>query len=37
MQTEMTGGEVLVESMVRNGVKDLFFIPGIQLDWAVEA
>ncbi|MDR6397498.1 thiamine pyrophosphate-dependent enzyme [Herbaspirillum seropedicae] len=37
MQTEMTGGEVLVDSLIRNDVKDLFFIPGIQLDWAVEA
>lgn len=37
MKAAMTGGEVFVEGLVRNGVKDLFFIPGIQLDWAVEA
>lgn len=33
----MTGGQVLAESLVRHGVKDLFMIPGIQLDWAVDA
>ncbi len=33
----MTGGQLLVEGLVRNGVKDLFMIPGIQLDWAVDA
>jgi len=37
MQAAMTGGEILADGLVRNGVKDLFFIPGIQLDWAVEA
>ncbi|TDF62675.1 thiamine pyrophosphate-dependent enzyme [Cupriavidus sp. L7L] len=37
MKTTITGGEILVDSLVRNDVKDLFFIPGIQLDWAVEA
>lgn len=34
---ELTGGQALVSSLIRNGVKDIFFIPGIQLDWAVEA
>jgi acetolactate synthase-1/2/3 large subunit len=32
-----TGGQVFVDSLIRNGVEDLFFIPGIQLDWAVDA
>ena len=32
-----TGGQLLVDSLVRHGVKDLFMIPGIQLDWAVDA
>ncbi len=33
----MTGGQSLAASLVRHGVKDLFMIPGIQLDWAVDA
>lgn len=33
----ITGGQSLVASLIRNGVKDLFMIPGIQLDWAVDA
>lgn len=39
MQTSksMTGGQALAESLVRHGVRDLFMIPGIQLDWAVDA
>lgn len=32
-----TGGDALVSSLIRHGVKDLFMIPGIQLDWAVDA
>lgn len=32
-----TGGDALADSLIRHGVKDLFLIPGIQLDWAVEA
>ena len=32
-----TGGDALAESLIRHGIKDLFLIPGIQLDWAVEA
>lgn len=32
-----TGGQALVAGLIRNGVKDLFMIPGIQLDWAVDA
>ncbi|WP_404335152.1 thiamine pyrophosphate-dependent enzyme [Sphingomonas sp. MMS12-HWE2-04] len=33
----ITGGQALVEQLVREGVQDLFGIPGIQLDWAVDA
>ncbi|MBV7483450.1 thiamine pyrophosphate-dependent enzyme [Bordetella sp. BOR01] len=32
-----TGGQALVAGLIRNGVSDLFMIPGIQLDWAVDA
>ncbi|WP_326541166.1 thiamine pyrophosphate-dependent enzyme [Pseudorhodoferax sp.] len=32
-----TGGDALVQGLVRHGVTDLFMIPGIQLDWAVDA
>jgi acetolactate synthase-1/2/3 large subunit len=32
-----TGGQILVQSLIDHGVKDLFMIPGIQLDWAVDA
>lgn len=32
-----TGGQALVSALVDHGVKDLFLIPGIQLDWAVDA
>ena len=32
-----TGGQALVSSLVQHGVRDLFMIPGIQLDWAVDA
>lgn len=34
---QKTGGMILTESLIRNGVRDLFMIPGIQLDWAVDA
>ena len=34
---EMTGGQALVANLMRHDVRDIFFIPGIQLDWAVEA
>ncbi|OZI48643.1 thiamine pyrophosphate-dependent enzyme [Bordetella genomosp. 4] len=33
----MTGGQALAGSLIEHGVKDLFLIPGIQLDWAVDA
>ena len=32
-----TGGQLLADGLVRNGIEDLFMIPGIQLDWAVDA
>lgn len=32
-----TGGQALVEQLIREGVTDVFGIPGVQLDWAVEA
>ncbi len=32
-----TGGQILADGLIRHGVKDLFLIPGIQLDWAVDA
>ncbi|MCK9512734.1 MAG: thiamine pyrophosphate-binding protein [Pigmentiphaga sp.] len=35
--TPLTGGQALASSLVQHGVKDLFLIPGIQLDWAVDA
>jgi acetolactate synthase-1/2/3 large subunit len=33
----MTGGEALVEQLVREGVRDVFGVPGVQLDWATDA
>lgn len=32
-----TGGQALAENLISNGIKHLFLIPGIQLDWAVDA
>lgn len=32
-----TGGDALAHSLIGHGVRDLFMIPGIQLDWAVDA
>lgn len=34
---ERTGGAALVAQLMEEGVRDIFGIPGIQLDWAVEA
>lgn len=34
---EQTGGEALVKALSANGVDAMFSIPGIQLDWAVDA
>lgn len=35
--TNVTGGQALVSALVQHEIKDIFLIPGIQLDWAVEA
>ena len=37
IETTETGGEALVASLADAGTKDMFVIPGIQLDWAVDA
>ncbi|WBU63568.1 thiamine pyrophosphate-dependent enzyme [Paracoccus aerodenitrificans] len=34
---DMTGGEALVSALISAGTDTLFAIPGIQLDWAVDA
>lgn len=34
---ERTGGQALVAQLIEEGVVDVFGIPGVQLDWAVEA
>ncbi|WP_460274398.1 thiamine pyrophosphate-dependent enzyme [Celeribacter sp. ULVN23_4] len=36
-QEAQTGGEALVAALQANGTDSLFAIPGIQLDWAVDA
>jgi acetolactate synthase-1/2/3 large subunit len=33
---QRTGGEALAEQLVREGVKHVFGVPGVQLDWAVD-
>src|SRR3954452_13378495 len=35
--TELTGGQALVQSLKREGVKVIFALPGVQLDWAFDA
>ena len=35
-ERKRTGGEALVEQLIREGVIDIFGIPGVQLDWAVD-
>ncbi|MDW5441903.1 thiamine pyrophosphate-dependent enzyme [Polaromonas sp. SM01] len=35
--SQMTGGEALAQQLVREGVRDIFGVPGVQLDWAVDA
>lgn len=34
---EMTGGQALARQLVAEGVRDVFGIPGVQLDWATDA
>lgn len=33
----LTGGQALVQQLVKEGITDVFGIPGVQLDWAVDA
>ena len=33
----MTGGQALVQSLKREGIRTIFGLPGIQLDWAFDA
>ena len=33
----MTGGEALARQLLREGITDLFAVPGVQLDWAFDA
>ncbi len=35
--TRMTGGQALVGQLIAEGIEDLFGVPGVQLDWAVDA
>ena len=34
---QMTGGQALVESLIREGVDTIFGLPGVQLDYAFDA
>ncbi len=34
---EMTGGQALARQLEREGIDTIFGIPGVQLDWAVDA
>ncbi|WP_158904881.1 thiamine pyrophosphate-dependent enzyme [Burkholderia sp. L27(2015)] len=34
---QRTGGQILVDSLIEQQVDTLFMIPGVQLDWAVDA
>jgi len=33
---KMTGGQALAQQLVREGVTDVFGVPGLQLDWALD-
>src|SRR6516162_5701270 len=33
---QLTGGQALARQLVREGITDLFGVPGVQLDWAVD-
>ncbi len=35
--TQMTGGQALARQLARENLLDLFCVPGVQLDWAVDA
>jgi acetolactate synthase-1/2/3 large subunit len=32
----MTGGQALAQQLVREGISDVFGVPGVQLDWAMD-
>lgn len=34
---QMTGGQALARQLAYEGVRDIFGVPGVQLDWAVDA
>ena len=34
---DLTGGEALVQQLLLEGAKQVFGVPGVQLDWAVDA
>src|SRR5690348_9948529 len=34
---QLTGGQALAQSLVREGVETIFGLPGAQLDWAFDA
>src|SRR5258708_3987255 len=36
MQSRMTGGEALAQQLVREGVSQVFGVPGVQLDFALD-
>lgn len=33
---EMTGGQALAHQLAREGVRTIFGVPGVQLDWAMD-
>jgi len=37
LPARMTGGQALARQLAREGVRDIFGVPGVQLDWAVDA
>lgn len=37
VNTGPTGAEILAQALVANGLEDVFAIPGVQLDWLMEA
>src|SRR5688572_28143552 len=37
LMTQLTGGQALVESLIREGVDTIFGLPGVQLDYAFDA
>ncbi len=34
---QLTGGQALAQSLVREGIDTIFLLPGVQLDWALDA